>query len=49
MSEPQILGFIGTGVMGEPMCRNLAANLRSLCESVLLQAARKGQTIVDFG
>jgi 3-hydroxyisobutyrate dehydrogenase-like beta-hydroxyacid dehydrogenase len=23
-SEPQILGFIGTGVMGEPMCRNLA-------------------------
>ncbi len=25
MTEPQILGFIGTGVMGEPMCRNLAA------------------------
>jgi hypothetical protein len=25
MSESQILGFIGTGVMGEPMCRNLAA------------------------
>ncbi len=25
MSEPQILGFIGTGVMGEPICRNLAA------------------------
>lgn len=25
MSEPQILGFLGTGVMGEPMCRNLAA------------------------
>jgi 3-hydroxyisobutyrate dehydrogenase len=25
MSESQALGFIGTGVMGEPMCRNLAA------------------------
>ncbi|HEX9184236.1 MAG TPA: NAD(P)-dependent oxidoreductase, partial [Burkholderiales bacterium] len=25
MSESQTLGFIGTGVMGEPMCRNLAA------------------------
>jgi 3-hydroxyisobutyrate dehydrogenase len=25
MNETQILGFIGTGVMGEPMCRNLAA------------------------
>ena len=25
MSETQTLGFIGTGVMGEPMCRNLAA------------------------
>jgi hypothetical protein len=25
MTESQILGFIGTGVMGEPMCRNLAA------------------------
>ena len=26
MSDSQILGFIGTGVMGEPMCRNLARN-----------------------
>lgn len=26
MSGSAILGFIGTGVMGEPMCRNLAAN-----------------------
>jgi hypothetical protein len=25
MADPQTLGFIGTGVMGEPMCRNLAA------------------------
>jgi len=25
MTEPQTLGFIGTGVMGEPICRNLAA------------------------
>ena len=25
MTDPQVLGFIGTGVMGEPMCRNLAA------------------------
>jgi hypothetical protein len=25
MTEPQPLGFIGTGVMGEPMCRNLVA------------------------
>jgi 3-hydroxyisobutyrate dehydrogenase len=25
MTESQVLGFIGTGVMGEPMCRNLAA------------------------
>jgi 3-hydroxyisobutyrate dehydrogenase len=25
MAGPQTLGFIGTGVMGEPMCRNLAA------------------------
>jgi 3-hydroxyisobutyrate dehydrogenase len=25
MTESQPLGFIGTGVMGEPMCRNLAA------------------------
>ncbi|HEX5091697.1 MAG TPA: NAD(P)-dependent oxidoreductase [Burkholderiales bacterium] len=25
MTESQRLGFIGTGVMGEPMCRNLAA------------------------
>jgi 3-hydroxyisobutyrate dehydrogenase-like beta-hydroxyacid dehydrogenase len=24
-AESQMLGFIGTGVMGEPMCRNLAA------------------------
>ena len=24
-AEPRVLGFIGTGVMGEPMCRNLAA------------------------
>jgi hypothetical protein len=26
MADAQTLGFIGTGVMGEPMCRNLAAN-----------------------
>ena len=26
MAQAQTLGFIGTGVMGEPMCRNLAAN-----------------------
>jgi len=26
MAQVQTLGFIGTGVMGEPMCRNLAAN-----------------------
>ena len=92
-----ILGFIGTGVMGEPMCRNLAARsgrpvaawdpaaaplgrlraqgveiagsaaalaeraavlflclpggaqLESLCESVLLPAARAGLTVVDLG
>jgi len=25
MAQPLTLGFIGTGVMGEPMCRNLAA------------------------
>ncbi len=25
MVEPRILGFIGLGVMGEPMCRNMAA------------------------
>ncbi|HZN85675.1 MAG TPA: NAD(P)-dependent oxidoreductase [Burkholderiales bacterium] len=25
MTDSKILGFIGTGVMGEPMCRNLAA------------------------
>jgi len=25
MAQSQTLGFIGTGVMGEPMCRNLAA------------------------
>jgi 3-hydroxyisobutyrate dehydrogenase len=25
MTESQLLGFIGTGVMGEPMCRNLSA------------------------
>jgi len=25
MSTAEVLGFIGTGVMGEPMCRNLAA------------------------
>jgi 3-hydroxyisobutyrate dehydrogenase len=25
MAQAQTLGFIGTGVMGEPMCRNLAA------------------------
>jgi 3-hydroxyisobutyrate dehydrogenase-like beta-hydroxyacid dehydrogenase len=25
MTDSQLLGFIGTGVMGEPMCRNLAA------------------------
>jgi len=24
MNSPDVLGFIGTGVMGEPMCRNLA-------------------------
>ena len=24
MNPPDVLGFIGTGVMGEPMCRNLA-------------------------
>ena len=96
-SDPQTLGFIGTGVMGEPMCRNLAANsghrvlawdpspaplerlraagvaiaaspaevatqsavlfcclpggaqLRLLCESALLPAARPGLTVVDFG
>jgi 3-hydroxyisobutyrate dehydrogenase-like beta-hydroxyacid dehydrogenase len=24
MNQPDVLGFIGTGVMGEPMCRNLA-------------------------
>jgi len=97
MTESQLLGFIGTGVMGEPMCRNLAAKsgrrvaawdpareplerlaaqgverapdaqdlaqraavlflclpggaqLESLCESVLLPAARRGLTIVDLG
>jgi len=97
MTESQTLGFIGTGVMGEPMCRNLAAKsghrvlawdpspaplerlraagvgiagsaaeiaaqstvlfvclpggaqLRSLCESALLPAARPGLTVVDFG
>jgi len=97
MTKPQILGFIGTGVMGEPMCRNLAsksgcrvlawdpvpaplarlraqgvqiagspsevaaqaavlfvclpggAQLKQLCESTLLPAARKGLTIVDLG
>ncbi|HEU4646527.1 MAG TPA: NAD(P)-dependent oxidoreductase [Burkholderiales bacterium] len=26
MADTATLGFIGTGVMGEPMCRNLAAN-----------------------
>jgi 3-hydroxyisobutyrate dehydrogenase-like beta-hydroxyacid dehydrogenase len=26
MADTAALGFIGTGVMGEPMCRNLAAN-----------------------
>jgi len=26
MADAQTLGFIGTGVMGEPMCRNVAAN-----------------------
>lgn len=25
MTTAEVLGFIGTGVMGEPMCRNLAA------------------------
>lgn len=97
MTESQLLGFIGTGVMGEPMCRNLAAKsgrrvaawdpareplerlaaqgveiapsaedlarradvlflclpggaqLESLCESVLLPAARRGLTVVDLG
>ena len=97
MSESQSLGFIGTGVMGEPMCRNLAAKsgwrviawdpqpeplerlraqgvliagspgevaaqaevlfvclpggaqLKQLCESALLPAARKGLTLVDLG
>jgi 3-hydroxyisobutyrate dehydrogenase-like beta-hydroxyacid dehydrogenase len=97
MTEPQILGFIGTGVMGEPICRNLAAKsglrvtawdlapaplerlrsagvaiagspadlaaqasilflclpggaqLKALCESQLLAAARKDLTIVDLG
>jgi 3-hydroxyisobutyrate dehydrogenase len=97
MAKSQTLGFIGTGVMGEPMCRNLAAQsghrilawdpspaplerlraagvaiaaspadvaaqsavmftclpggpqLRSLCESALLPAARPGLTVVDFG
>ncbi len=28
MQGPHSLGFIGTGVMGEPMCRNLAAHSR---------------------
>jgi 3-hydroxyisobutyrate dehydrogenase-like beta-hydroxyacid dehydrogenase len=97
MTQAEALGFIGTGVMGEPMCRNLAAKsgrrvaawdpapaplerlraqgvqvaasatdlaqrsqvlflclpggaqLESLCESVLLPAARKGLTLVDLG
>jgi 3-hydroxyisobutyrate dehydrogenase-like beta-hydroxyacid dehydrogenase len=97
MTQADALGFIGTGVMGEPMCRNLAAKsgrrvaawdpspaplerlrtqgvqvaasatdlaqrsqvlflclpggaqLESLCESVLLPAARKGLTLVDLG
>jgi len=97
MNGSQLLGFIGTGVMGEPMCRNLAAKsgrrvaawdpsreplerlraqgveiapdaadlaqradvlflclpggaqLESLCESVLLPAARRGLTVVDLG
>ena len=97
MSGSASLGFIGTGVMGEPMCRNLAAKsgrriiawdpqpgplerlralgvaiagspgeiaaqsevlfvclpggaqLRQLCESALLPAARKGLTLVDLG
>jgi 3-hydroxyisobutyrate dehydrogenase len=97
MTGSRTLGFIGTGVMGEPMCRNLAAKsgarvlawdpqraplerlraagvdiagspdelatrvsilflclpggaqLKSLCETVLLQAARAGQTFVDLG
>jgi hypothetical protein len=29
MTESQILGFIGTGVMGEPMRRNLAVANRA--------------------
>jgi 3-hydroxyisobutyrate dehydrogenase-like beta-hydroxyacid dehydrogenase len=97
MSGSASLGFIGTGVMGEPMCRNLAAKsgrrviawdpqpgplerlraqgvaiagspgeiaaqaevlfvclpggaqLRQLCESALLPAARAGLTLVDLG
>ena len=97
MSGSGSLGFIGTGVMGEPMCRNLAAKsgrrviawdpaaaplerlraqgvaiagspgeiaaqaevlfvclpggaqLRQLCDSALLPAARKGLTLVDLG
>jgi 3-hydroxyisobutyrate dehydrogenase-like beta-hydroxyacid dehydrogenase len=97
MSGSRSLGFIGTGVMGEPMCRNLAAKsgrrviawdpqpgplerlraqgvaiagspgeiaaqaevlfvclpggaqLKQLCESALLPAARKGLTLVDLG
>jgi 3-hydroxyisobutyrate dehydrogenase-like beta-hydroxyacid dehydrogenase len=97
MSGSASLGFIGTGVMGEPMCRNLAAKsgrrviawdpqpgplerlraqgvaiagspgeiaaqaevlfvclpggaqLKQLCESALLPAARKGLTLVDLG
>jgi len=97
MTQADALGFIGTGVMGEPMCRNLAARsgrpvlawdpspaplerlraqgvqvaasavdlaqrsqvlflclpggaqLESLCESVLLPAARRGLTVVDLG
>lgn len=97
MTGSRILGFIGTGVMGEPMCRNLAAKsgarvlawdprreplerlraagvgiaasaaeaaarsgvlfvclpggaqLRSLCETDLLAAARPGFTLVDLG
>src|SRR5215470_11061410 len=28
-SAPGLLGFIGLGVMGEPMCRNLAAKSRA--------------------
>jgi 3-hydroxyisobutyrate dehydrogenase-like beta-hydroxyacid dehydrogenase len=97
MTESGTLGFIGTGVMGEPMCRNLAAKsgrrvlawdlspaplerlreqgvtiasapaalaaqastlfvclpggaqLRSLCETALIAAARPGLTVVDLG